>query len=88
VIAGIDVSSLIVALTGLVVAAGTIITNRSRQSALDADTLEKQRNKARRQLEAALDYIHDLCVVLARHGIDRPPRPPELDSDEQKASAS
>lgn len=77
-VAPIDISTVITALTALVVAIGGILAARQRRAAVDADQLEVERNDLRKQLEAALRFIHRLLRLLAINGIEAPEYPSEL----------
>lgn len=54
------VGALISALTGLLVAAGSVLLQRQRRSAVDADEMEDELEVRTRQFQAALRYIRDL----------------------------
>ena len=72
-----DISLLIGAAAGLIAAITGFVTSWQRKAALDADSLEKERNRLRQRVEALLRHAHALRLLLAEHGIEAPPMPDE-----------
>lgn len=72
-----DVSLLIGAVAGLIAAVAGFVSQWQRKAALDADALEKERNRLRRWVEGLLLHIHELRRLLAEHGVEPPPVPEE-----------
>jgi uncharacterized iron-regulated membrane protein len=70
-----DISLLIGAVAGLIAAIAGFVSQWQRKAALDADQLEKERNRLRRRVEGLLRHIHALRTLLAEHGIEAPPVP-------------
>lgn len=70
------VGALISALTGLLVAAGSVLLQRQRRSAVDADEMEDELEVRTRQFQAAMRYIRLMEDDRAAHTdlapLDRP----------------
>ncbi len=70
------VGALISALTGLLVAAGSVLLQRQRRSVVDADEMEDELEVRTRQFQAALRYIRLMEDDRAAHTdlapLDRP----------------
>jgi hypothetical protein len=72
------VGALVSALTGLLVAAGSVLLQRQRRSAVDADEMEDELEVRTRQYQAALRYIRTLEDDRANQGLPTLRRPAEL----------
>lgn len=72
-----DISLLIGAVAGLIAAVAGFVSQWQRKAALDADALERERNRLRRWVELLLRHVHDLRRLLAESGIDAPTMPDE-----------
>lgn len=77
----IDLGTVLTGLSALVIAVGTVMTQRSRRIGLDARALKADLKRRTRQFQVALIHLGRLEDHLARGGKEPPARPPELDPD-------
>ena len=73
-----SIGTIISALTTLLVAAGSILLQRQRRSALDADELEDELDVRTRQYQAAVRHARNLEDDRASRGLAPLPLPAEL----------
>jgi hypothetical protein len=76
-----DISLLIGAVAGLIGTVAGFVISWQKKAALDADALEKERNRLRRRVEGLLRHIHALRTLLAENGIEAPPVPDDHTED-------
>lgn len=77
----IDVGTVLTALSGLVIAIGTVMTQRSRRVSLDVRAFKRDLKRRTAQFQIALRHIGRLEDHWASAGRKPPKRPPELDPD-------
>lgn len=77
----IDVGTVLTGLSALVIAIGTVMTQRSRRIGLDVRVLKSDLKRRTRQFQVALRHVGRLEDHLARVNKEPPARPAELDPD-------
>lgn len=77
----IDVGTVLTALSGLVIAIGTVLTQRSRRVQLDVRQFKRDLRRRTEQFQIALRHIGRLEDHWSSVGRKPPKRPSELDPD-------